>query len=83
MRRWEYLIVKLHEFGSEEGEKKRHNEYWVSEYGMLSLLTRLGDEGWEAVCQIGRDLVMKRMVEAGAAAAVVDMKVIEAAKTSH
>jgi hypothetical protein len=80
MRRWEYLVVKLHEFGSEEGEKKRHNEYWVSEYGMLLLLTRLGNEGWEAVCQIGRDLVMKRPAEG----AVPESAVVEmATKVSH
>jgi len=80
MRRWEYLIIKLHEFGSEEGEKKRHNEYWVSEYGMLLLLTKLGEQGWEAVCQIGRDLVMKRPSEG----AVPDAAVVEmGAKVTH
>jgi hypothetical protein len=73
MRRWEYLIIKLHDFGSEEGELKRPNEYWVSEYGMLSLLTRLGESGWEATCNIGRDLVLKRSTgEAIASHAVVD-----------
>ena len=60
MSRWEYLSVKLHEFGSEEGELKRHNEYWVSEYGLLALIQRLGEDGWEATCQIGRDVIMKR-----------------------
>ena len=80
MRRWEYLIIKLHEFGSEDGEKKRHNEYWVSEYGMLPLLTKLGEQGWEAVCQIGRDLVMKRPTEA----AVPDAAIVEmGAKVTH
>ena len=60
MTRWEYLTVKLHEFGGEEAELKRHNEYWVSEYGMLAIMQKLGEEGWEAICTIGRDLVFKR-----------------------
>jgi hypothetical protein len=71
MRRWEYLIIKLHEFGSEEGELKRPNEYWVSEYGMLQLLTKLGESGWEAACNIGRDLVLKRAAGEGLAAVAV------------
>ena len=60
MTRWEYLAVKMYEFGSEEAEEKRHNDYWVSDYGLLPLLNKLGEEGWEAVCQVGRDVIMKR-----------------------
>ena len=63
MKRWEYLAVKLYEFGSEEAEEKRHNDYWVSDYGLLPLLNKLGEEGWEAVCQVGRDVILKRAYE--------------------
>lgn len=79
MRRWEYTSVKLHEFGSEEGELKRHNEYWVSEYGLLALLQKLGEDGWEASCQIGRDVILKRpfpdMAQDGRAAVEIDHRV--------
>ena len=79
MRRWEYLSVKLHEFGSEEGELKRPNEYWVSEYGLLALIQRLGEEGWEAACPIGRDMIMKRpypdIPKDGRAAVELDQRV--------
>lgn len=74
--RWEYLSVKMHEFGSEDAELKRHNEYWVSEYGLLPLLNSLGEDGWEAVCQVGRDLIFRRLYEGPprkARSAVVEM----------
>jgi hypothetical protein len=75
MTRWEYLTVKLHEFGGEEAELKRHNEYWVSEYGMLDIMHKLGEEGWEAVCTIGRDLVFKRpILDTSSKSAVVDIR---------
>ena len=61
--RWEYLTVKLHEFGSEDAEEKRQNEYWVSEYGLLTLLNTLGEDGWAVVCQVGRDVVMQRLYD--------------------
>ena len=67
MTRWEYLSVKMYEFGSEEAEEKRHNDIWVSEYGLLPLVNKLGEEGWEAVCQVGRDLLLKRPFEGSAA----------------
>ena len=63
MVRWEYLSVKMYEFGSEEAEEKRHNDIWVSEYGLLPLLNKLGEDGWEAVCQVGRDVLLKRAYE--------------------
>ena len=81
MTRWEYCAVKMYEFGSEEAEEKRHNDYWVSDYGLLPLLNKLGDEGWEAVCQVGRDVIMKRPYEGEARDhAVVDMKSMERIK---
>ena len=61
--RWEYLTVKMHEFGLEDAEEKAHNEYWVSEYGLLTLLNSLGEDGWAVVCQVGRDVVMQRIYE--------------------
>lgn len=60
MERWEYLSIKLYEFGSDEAELKRPNEYWVSDYGLLTLLRQLGQEGWEVTCQVGKDLICKR-----------------------
>ena len=60
MRPWEYMAVKLYEFGSEEAEMKRPNEYWVSDYGVLPLLQELGDQGWEVACSVGKDLILKR-----------------------
>jgi hypothetical protein len=74
--RWEYLSVKLHEFGAEEAELKRHNEYWVSEYGLLPLMNSLGEDGWEAICQVGRDLIMRRIYDGPARksrSAIVEM----------
>ena len=60
MTRWDYLSIKLYEFGSDEAELKRPNEYWVSDYGLLALLRQLGTEGWEVCCQVGKDLIGKR-----------------------
>lgn len=60
MQRWEYLTAKIHEFGGDEAEVRRPGEYWVSEYGLLDLLQKLGGEGWEAVCNVGRDIIFKR-----------------------
>jgi hypothetical protein len=83
MRRWEYLTVKVYDFGSEEAELKRHNDYWVSESGFLPLISRLGTEGWEAVCQSGRDLVMKRPADDSKEHAVVDMEAREKLRTGR
>ncbi len=60
MKRWEYMAVKLYEFGSDEAELKRPSEYWVSDYGLLPLLHQLGEEGWELTCAVGRDVLLKR-----------------------
>ena len=73
MTRWEYLTVKMHEFGSDEAELKGHNEYWVSEYGLLKVMHKLGGEGWETVCTFGRDLIFKRPIMEGAKSAVVEV----------
>lgn len=74
MQRWEYLSVKLHDFGDDSGEMKRPGEYWVSEYGMLDLVQRLGSEGWEVVCNVGTTLMFKRPLEGASKKAVVGMQ---------
>lgn len=63
MTKWEYLTLKVYEFGSDEGEEKRINDWWVSEAGVLPLLNKLGEDGWEAITQVGRDLIMRRSYE--------------------
>jgi len=64
MKPWEYMAVKLYEFGSDEAELKRPNEYWVSDYGMLPLLRQLGEDGWEVACAVGKDVILKRQMDA-------------------
>ncbi len=84
MARWEYLAIKVYEFGSEEAEEKRPNEYWVSDYGLLPLLKKLGEHGWEAVCQVGRDVIMKRPGQSSSSdTAVVDVDARERAKAGR
>ena len=73
MKPWEYMAIKLYEFGSDEAELKRPNEYWVSDYGMLPLLRQLGDEGWEVACAVGKDLILKRQAGESAMRAVADV----------
>ncbi|MEA2553357.1 MAG: hypothetical protein QOJ65_1533 [Fimbriimonadaceae bacterium] len=57
---WEYLTVKLYDYGSPEGEEKNPKDFWVTPDGLLALMDRLGAQGWEAVTRAGVDVIMKR-----------------------